>query len=708
MGLLTRAIDNLITKAPNTIRPPASPAFFSMPGMGTAQPQMSGLQAMDGVGWLFSVVDRIATAGAGVDWQLFNFQRNERREIDTHDLLTLWDRPNPFYSGFEFRELTGQHFALVGEAWWVKLRVGGRVTELWPVRPDRMHVVPHPTEHIAGYVYKIGGEKIPLEIRDVIFVRRPSPWDPYRGIGPVGAILTDIHGDKAAAQWTLAFFKNGASPGGIVEVAEGMSDAEFEQMVTRWKQQHQGASNAHRVAFLEKAKWVDRKFTQREMQFEALRKLTRDIIFGAYGVHGAMMGVSENVNRSNAEAAEVQFARWVVKPALERIKSEVNQNLVPDFGDGLELDYIDPVPENQQLNLNKAERGFKAKLLTRNEGRKLLGFGGSDEGGDEFFEISPAARALPDKAVKALPPATKQDPLITTPQEQAEKDIADAWERRLQRELDGLLGTLEKLSKHVAKVGIEDIEAWDWDWWHKYSDEVIDELQIVFSLGFKEQFPQAGERVLQSLAGDFAERRAAQLLKVDGDLNLADATRRRVRELTARTVREGESLQTLARSLREDLAFSRSRADMVARTETAEALSEGGHQAAVQQGRDEKRWVTQGDDRVEADCLANEAAGWIPIDDLFPTGKFRTPQHVRCRCKTSWRTRALFVEESYNGHVKPLEEARCPTPGCGKLLGRNVARAELYCRDCKKTVVFGADLTGQGNHAINGSNSLIS
>lgn len=44
------------------------------------------------------------------------------------------------------------------------------------------------------------------------------------------------------------------------------------------------------------------------------------------------------------------------------------------------------------------------------------------------------------------------------------------------------------------------------------------------------------------------------------------------------------------------------------------------------------RWLTEGDAKVCATCLANEAAGRVPIGDLYPSGDADAPAHDRCRC----------------------------------------------------------------------------
>jgi hypothetical protein len=43
-------------------------------------------------------------------------------------------------------------------------------------------------------------------------------------------------------------------------------------------------------------------------------------------------------------------------------------------------------------------------------------------------------------------------------------------------------------------------------------------------------------------------------------------------------------------------------------------------------------WLTAEDDRVCPRCSANEAQGWIPVGDDFPSGESQPPAHPSCRC----------------------------------------------------------------------------
>ncbi|MFC5834645.1 phage portal protein [Nonomuraea insulae] len=332
------------------------------------------LQAMGSVGTLFAIVHRTSNATSQVNWRLWrqaaSGKAEDRTEVTRHLALDVLNRPNPFMTRQEFIETFQQHLDLTGEGWWVVGR-DLRATfpmELWPVRPDRMDPVPHPTDFLSGYVYcGPDGEQVPLKRDEVIQLRMPNPLDPYRGMGPVQSILTDLDSSKYSAEWNRNFFANSAEPGGIIEVDRRLGDEEFDELRIRWNEQHRGVANAHRVAILEQGKWVDRKFTQRDMQFAELRNSSREIIREAFGFPKGMLGTVDDVNRANMEAGEVMFTRWMVVPRLERIKAALNAEFLPLFGStgqGVEFDYDDPIPmDHDMVNAERDSRAKSARQL---------------------------------------------------------------------------------------------------------------------------------------------------------------------------------------------------------------------------------------------------------------------------------------------------------------------------------------------------------
>lgn len=360
-------LGSLVAKAPVPVGASKSSSLWTLPG--DDSPDKAVLKAMSKQATVFAIVDGIATDMAAAKWVMYRVDRDGSRvEIDKHPALAVWQKPNPFLTQTEFVETIAQHYELAGEWWWVLGRsdiTGGQgwPIEIWPVRPDRMGFIKSKTKFATGYVYTSGSDEVPLRLDQVVFNKRPNPADPYRGLGPMGSLVLDLEGEQAAAAWNRNFFRNNAEPGGLIRSNHVMSDEEFNEWLDRWRRSHKGVSNAHRVGFMEgDMEWVDRAYSQRDMQFEQLRRYSREMIRTAWRFPKPLLGDVEDVNRANADAADAVFGKRLIVPRLERLKTSLNDDFLPLFGkwgDGYEFDYLPvvaPSPEDERNTLQTASQ----------------------------------------------------------------------------------------------------------------------------------------------------------------------------------------------------------------------------------------------------------------------------------------------------------------------------------------------------------------
>jgi HK97 family phage portal protein len=344
-----------------------APVAYTSTGMSTVggmfnagqRGRTAELGAMAHSGTLYSVVNRIASSQSAVQWHLYRTARSgrpeDRVEVTRHAALDLVRTPNEFMAETEFCESTQQHEELAGEQWWVVYRspLSPLPLELWPVRPDRICPVPG-GDFLLGYEYTDpDGDKIPLRLDEVIFTKLPNPLDPYRGLGPVGSLLVMLDAVNLSQQWNRNFFLNGAEPGGVLKVPARLTDAQWDEKQKRWAAAHRGVAAAHRVAILEGegTDWIERKYTQQDMQFAELRTAGRDSVYEAWGVSGSVMGVMEGANRAIADAHRAEFAQLITLPRARRRRTTLNRKLLPLYGttgQGLEFDFDSPVPEDAE------------------------------------------------------------------------------------------------------------------------------------------------------------------------------------------------------------------------------------------------------------------------------------------------------------------------------------------------------------------------
>lgn len=395
------------------------------------------LRAFGTSGTIFSIVTTLATSVSTPAWHLYRSQpvdkrrryttadqgSDQRTEVINHAAATLWANPNSFNLTSEFIAASQQHLELCGEAWWVLDRgMGNFPASMWLVRPDRMEPVPDPDAYLKGYIYySPDGQKIPLDVNDVIFTKMPNPLNPYRGLGPVASILVNTDAMRYANEYNRNFFLNNAAPGGIIQVDHRLSDSEYDELSNRWRESHQGVSRAHRVAMLENgAQWVPTGITNKDMDFANLINTERDMLREAWGIHKSILGNSDDVNRANAQTAEEVFGSWKLLPRLSLIRNSLNYRLLPQFGStgqGVEFDYDNPLPDNREAD--------NAELTAKATAWSVLVNAGADPHAAlevvglpdmEITEKATQEPALPPGWVPA-PPAAPAAPAPTPDQE---------------------------------------------------------------------------------------------------------------------------------------------------------------------------------------------------------------------------------------------------------------------------------------------------
>jgi len=131
-----------------------------------------------------------------------------------------------------------------------------------------------------------------------------------------------------------------------------------------------------------------------------------------------------------------------------------------------------------------------------------------------------------------------------------------------------------------------------------------------------------------SAAVDYAKTQAAQLVT-----QMNTETQRRLALSISKGIQTKQGIPKLASEIRRDFAdMTKYRSELIARTETADALSQASLNGMADMGITGKEWVTVGDSDVSDECMGNEAEGVIPVNQTFSGGVDDPPQHPDCRC----------------------------------------------------------------------------
>lgn len=124
------------------------------------------------------------------------------------------------------------------------------------------------------------------------------------------------------------------------------------------------------------------------------------------------------------------------------------------------------------------------------------------------------------------------------------------------------------------------------------------------------------------------------LTKLTGDFSTTSINR--LRDAVADAWDAGGSFNQIVSAIQDVFSvFDFPRAAMIAQTEVNDAYNSGRMATAIAAGFDQKAWDPDGE-ACEI-CLGNVDAGWIGIDDDFPSGDMAPTAHPNCDCSIDFQ-----------------------------------------------------------------------
>ncbi len=344
----------------------ANRSSFNWPNLAEAEAQARLYQQSP---WVYIAVNRIAEAAALVPLRVHPrfsmsspspfMERGLGGEVvSAHPLETLLDTPNPYMSRFELIEQTLGMLELTGDAYWFLSGDGsGAPTEIWPLRPDRVSIVPDATDYVKGYIYELDGQRIPLLPIEVVHFRRWHPLNDYYGLSALEAARLAVTSDRAMSEWNRnTFGQDNGVPAGIVSIKESVTDADYERVKREWRESYGGPQR--RTAFLRggQIEWKNIGLNHNELDFLQGRKAHRDEILNIFGIPVGL--ISENATEANATVAERLFIERTLWPKLVRISQKITQDLLPFWPGNYIAEFDDIRPTDTQARLDEIKTAY--------------------------------------------------------------------------------------------------------------------------------------------------------------------------------------------------------------------------------------------------------------------------------------------------------------------------------------------------------------
>ena len=340
---------------------------------------------------VYRCVNEIANSASRVEINLFRGDQ----ELDEHPLLDLLYDPSPMCSQVEFFQALYAYLQISGNSY--ILGVGGDnqpPTELYNLRPDRIRIKAGKRATPEAYHYMIGGQVVESYEVDqasgkskIKHIKLFNPLDDFYGMSPIMSSSIDIDQHNLANKHNVNLLQNGARPSGAVVFKPKdetgaqiqLSETQRSQLVNDINQRFGGTGNAGKPMLLEgDFDWKEMGLSPKDMDFTSLKHMSAKDIALVFGVPSQIIGIPDSQTYSNFAEAKLALYNETIIPLLDRVQSDLNEWLTPQFGDDLELRYnIDSIPamaEQRRRVFESVTAGVQNGILTRNEAREQLGY----------------------------------------------------------------------------------------------------------------------------------------------------------------------------------------------------------------------------------------------------------------------------------------------------------------------------------------------
>ncbi|WP_020471480.1 phage portal protein [Zavarzinella formosa] len=340
-------------------------------------------------------VNKIAGSIASVDMVLYRKGKGGKLDkVESHELLTLLENPNPTQSGKEFIRylvgyyLTGGNAYILANGLDPSSRKPKAPTELQLLNPGKVKVEPGKTLFPEFFEYKpdaarrfafpvdqISGRSAVMQFKTF------NPLNAWYGLPPMLAAAYGIDIHNGGNLWNKKILDNDGRPSGALQVkgADGkpatLTDDQFNRVKEMIDDQYSGANNAGRPLLLEGGlEWQQMSVNPKDMDFlQAKYSAARDIGL-VFGVPSQLLQIPGDSTFANYEQANLSYWTDTVIPLLCWFLEGFNRWLTPAYGDDLYLWYDEEsIAALEPRRKEKATRIQSSTYMTIDEKRHAMG-----------------------------------------------------------------------------------------------------------------------------------------------------------------------------------------------------------------------------------------------------------------------------------------------------------------------------------------------
>lgn len=363
---------------------------------------------------VFSIIDWIGTVASSVPWTLSEVKNDKAlrkyqsytnydakamfmemkalEQIDSHELLDVWNNPNPLQTGMEFRYNWAGFKLSTGNAFinGVKPLIGRnkqKFKQIHMLPSQHVRIVPDGMMMpIKEYILDIHGQELHIPGENVSHSKYFNPnfrlGQALYGQSPLQAAFRNLDTSNEADVARMKAFENQGAVGIISSSAKDetmkMSTAELDDLSDRYQTKFGGPDNFNKVLFTTApVSWNNMGLSPVDMAILESKVHDLRTLCSVYRVQSQIFNDPENKIASNLAEAEKAAMRNAVMPLLNSLRDEVNLWLVPAYQKPGQKLFLSPdwkavaiLQEDIQKLVNWLLRAY---WVTPNEKRRIQG-----------------------------------------------------------------------------------------------------------------------------------------------------------------------------------------------------------------------------------------------------------------------------------------------------------------------------------------------
>jgi len=504
-----------------------------------------------------------------------------------------------------------------------------------------------------AYEQWIRGQKVADLTTDELTyeMMNPRTSTPY-GLSPIESLIMTIDTSLKAGLYNANYLSDNNVPQGFLSLPEGWTVQQIKEYKEWFDAMLTGSKNTSKVFPIPSGAAYQATSKPTDFSFKDFYEYLDRKVCMLFDVSPQELGINLKQYKENAEGQDRIQVRKGIKPLVNFLQEIFTEIIQQDWGYksyALKFTGLDGRFSSEEI-----EKLIPIGVLGVDEARSEMSL--PQIGVDNIVINNMGVKTLEDALLSPPEPQTKGLPNTKAPTQDQVRSNSTKFAKRGAKNL--LLDRLEKKEKYKDfKSAIEKAlrkqllpytnsevigritEREKLDLNKDSFDEYFNSIDIVgFAEYLKWASTEGGENALNKLNISTAFKPSPKFKASldDRENYIIDSVDTTTKDYLINTISEGKAKaltnDEIAQEISDNLdGISQYRADMIVRTEVANATQQAELDVYGEQGIEKKTWVTSEDDITCPECAAMDGE-IVKVDSSFSSGDDAPPEHPNCRC----------------------------------------------------------------------------